>query len=206
MPVSLHTAADHLAVEHVEGSEQRGSAVPLIIVGHSYTAPRLDRQARLSAVERLDLALFVDAEHHRVRRRVDIQPDDVTQLGDEFRVTRQFELPYPMRLEAVRAPDTLYRGDADLRQLGHRRRRPMGGLARRVGLGQSDDALADGGRERCNARRSGLVAQEAIHAFMHERFLPAPQAGLAFALANLVIAKKALRALAPACTHPADSH
>src|SRR6185436_3384385 len=97
--------------------EQRGSAVPLIIVGHSSTAPRLDRQARLSAVERLDLALFVDAGHHRVRRRVDIQPDDVTQLGDEFRVTRQFELPYPMRLEAVRAPDTLHRGDADLRQL-----------------------------------------------------------------------------------------
>jgi len=59
----------------------------------------------------------------------------------------------------------------------------MGGLARRVGLGQSDDALADGGRERCNARRSGLVAQEAIHAFMHEPLLPAPQAGLALVCA-----------------------
>src|ERR1700748_3937895 len=101
MPVSLHTAADHLAVEYVEGSEQRGSAVPLIIVGHNSTAPRLDRQARLSAVERLDLALFVDAEHHRVRRRVDIQPDDITQLGDEFRGTGQTEFPQPVWVVCV---------------------------------------------------------------------------------------------------------
>ena len=80
VPVTLHAASDHLAIEHVERGEQCGGAVPLVIMGHRPAAPRLDRQAWLGPVKRLYLALFIDAEHHRVRRRVDIQPDDVTQL------------------------------------------------------------------------------------------------------------------------------
>src|SRR3954464_4786010 len=154
MPVTLHAASNHLAVEHVERGEQRGGAVPLVIMGHRPAASRLDRQAWLGAVERLYLALFIDAEHHRVRRRVDIQPDDVTQLGDEFGVARQFELPYPVRLEPMRTPDALHRGETDPDQPGHRRRRPMRRLARRVALCQRDDALANGGRQRRNARAS----------------------------------------------------
>jgi hypothetical protein len=109
MPVTLHAPPDHLSIEHVEGGKQGGGAVSLVIMGHRPASPRLDRQARLGAVKRLDLALFIDTEHHRVRRRVDIQPDDITQLGDEFRVARQFELPYPVRLEAMRAPDAPHR-------------------------------------------------------------------------------------------------
>ena len=49
----------------------------------------------------------------RVRRRIDVKPDDVAQLGDEFRIARQLELSHPMRLETMRAPDALHRGDAD---------------------------------------------------------------------------------------------
>src|SRR5437763_6485218 len=78
MPVTLHAASDHLAVEHVE---QRGGAVPLVIMGHRPAASRLDGQAWLGAVERLYLALFIDAEHHRVRRRVDIHPTMSRSLG-----------------------------------------------------------------------------------------------------------------------------
>ena len=80
-----------------------------IVVGHRPAAPRLQGQARLGAVERLDLRLLINAEHHRVRRRVDVEPDDVAQLGDEFRIARELELPHPMRLEPVSAPDTLIR-------------------------------------------------------------------------------------------------
>jgi hypothetical protein len=57
--VALHAAADDGAVEHAERGEQGGRTVPLVIVGHRLTTPRLDRQPRLSAVERLDLAIFV---------------------------------------------------------------------------------------------------------------------------------------------------
>ena len=58
MPMTLHAAPDHLAVEDVEGGEQCGGAVPLVIMCHRPAAPRLDRQARLGAVERLDLRSF----------------------------------------------------------------------------------------------------------------------------------------------------
>jgi hypothetical protein len=61
VPVALHTAADHLAFEHVEGGEQCGRAVPLVVVSHGSAPARLHRQARLGAVERLDLALFIYA-------------------------------------------------------------------------------------------------------------------------------------------------
>jgi len=81
MAVALHAAPDHRAVEHAERGEQGSGAVPLIIVGHRLAAPGLDRQSGLSAVERLDLALLVEAENHGVGGRIDIEPDDVGQLA-----------------------------------------------------------------------------------------------------------------------------
>src|SRR5262249_40414634 len=71
--VALHAAADDAAVEHAERGEQGGRAVPLVIVGHGLTTPRLDRQSWLATVERLDLALFVEREHHGVGRWIDIK-------------------------------------------------------------------------------------------------------------------------------------
>jgi hypothetical protein len=55
-------------------------------------AALLQRQAGLGAVERLDLALLVDGQHDGVRRRIDIEPDDVAQLVDEVGVVRELEL------------------------------------------------------------------------------------------------------------------
>jgi len=71
MPMALHVAADDGSVEHVHGREQHGPAVPLIM-GHGSSAALLHQQAGLSAIEGLDLALFVDAEHDGERRRIDI--------------------------------------------------------------------------------------------------------------------------------------
>jgi len=81
----------HLGFEHVEGGKQGGAAVALVIVGTRTVAPRLHRQARLGAVERLDLALLVNREADGVGRRIDVEPDDILQLGDELRITRQLE-------------------------------------------------------------------------------------------------------------------
>jgi hypothetical protein len=81
MAVALHAAPDHGAVEHAERGEQGSGAVALVVVRHGLAAPGLDRQSGLGAVERLDLALFVEREHHGVGRRIDIEPDDVGQLG-----------------------------------------------------------------------------------------------------------------------------
>jgi hypothetical protein len=87
---------------------------------------------------RMDLALFVDRQDNRVRRRFDVETDDVAQFVDEFRIFGELELPDAMRLKAMRAPEALRRTDADARRFGHRGARPMRDLARRRLDGQGD--------------------------------------------------------------------
>ena len=82
--MALHAPADHLALQHVEGGEQRSGAVTLIVMGHGAGAALLHRQARLGAVQRLDLALFIDGKNYGVGRRVDIEADDVSHFGREL--------------------------------------------------------------------------------------------------------------------------
>ena len=69
MPVTLHVAADHRAVEDVERGEQGGGAIALVVVRHGRLAPALQRQPWLHAIQRLDLALFVDRQHDGMIRR-----------------------------------------------------------------------------------------------------------------------------------------
>jgi hypothetical protein len=45
----------------------------------------------LSAVERLNLAVFVEREHHGVGRWIDIKPDNIGQLGGKARIARALE-------------------------------------------------------------------------------------------------------------------
>src|SRR5450759_3224063 len=93
------------AVEDVKGGEQCGRAVTFVVVGHRPGAALLHRQTGLGAVERLDLAFFIDREDDGMGGRVDIETDDVAQLVDEARVGRELELFHPVRLQAMRAPD-----------------------------------------------------------------------------------------------------
>ena len=86
MAVALHTAANDLALQHVESGEQGGRAVALVVVGHGPGPALLHRQARLSSIQGLDLALLIDAEHHRVSRGINIEANDVTDLGGELGV------------------------------------------------------------------------------------------------------------------------
>src|SRR4030095_12811929 len=64
--VALHAAADDGAVKYAEGGKQGGGAVPLVVMRHGLAAPGLDRQPGRGAVERLDLAFFIDRQHHRM--------------------------------------------------------------------------------------------------------------------------------------------
>ena len=63
MPMALHAAADDLALQHVERREQRGRAVALVVVRHGPGPALLHGQARLGAVQGLDLA----TSHRRLR-------------------------------------------------------------------------------------------------------------------------------------------
>ncbi len=54
-----------------------------VIVGHGSALSGLERQTRLGTVKRLDLALLVDRQHHRVGRGMHIETDDVLDLLGE---------------------------------------------------------------------------------------------------------------------------
>ena len=62
MAMALHVAADHSSIEDVHGGEQASRSVSLVIMGHCSGAALLHRQSGLGAIERLDLALFVDGQ------------------------------------------------------------------------------------------------------------------------------------------------
>src|SRR5215467_11136674 len=55
-------------------------SVPLVVMRHGLAAPGLDRQPGLGAVERLDLAFFIDRQHHRMGRRIDVEPNNISEL------------------------------------------------------------------------------------------------------------------------------
>jgi hypothetical protein len=60
--MARHALTDYPAGGDVEGGEQGRSAMALIVMHHGVAASLLQRQAQLSAVQCLDLALFVDRE------------------------------------------------------------------------------------------------------------------------------------------------
>ena len=87
MPVALHAASDDAAFEHVQRGEQRGGAVPLVVMGQGAASPLLQRQARLGAVERLDLAFLVNRRHDGMGRGRHVKADDVAHLGGQLAET-----------------------------------------------------------------------------------------------------------------------
>lgn len=181
MAMALHVPADDCAVDHVEGGEQGGGAVALVVVRHRAEPPLLHRQAGLGTVERLDLALLVDRQHDGVGWRIDVEADDVAQLVDEFRIVGELELAPAVGCEAMRLPDAPDGAGADAGFLCHHVGGPVRRLARRIGKGERHHTLGDLGAERRNARRPCLVAQQSLVAFRSEALLPAPHAGLRLA-------------------------
>ncbi len=108
----------------VQRREQIDGAVAPVVVRHRAASARLERQRRLSPVERLDLRLLIEGEHHRPLGRIKVEPDEINQLGFEVRIVRQLErvdLPWP---QPTRPPDSRHCVLADPVPGGHRPRGP----------------------------------------------------------------------------------
>src|SRR6202044_3300083 len=74
-----------LSVDEIEGGEQGRGAVALVVMRHRAGAAGLERQAWLGAVEGLDLALLVDREDDGMRRRIDVEANNVLEFVSELR-------------------------------------------------------------------------------------------------------------------------
>src|SRR5713226_1764730 len=125
MPVSLMAFAHDLSLECFPGGEQGGRAVAFVIVGHRAASPLLDRQPRLCAIQRLNLALFVYAEDDRLLRRIQVQAYHISHLFQELRIARKFKSLRAMWLKIVGAPDIVDGGLANALALRHGPATPM---------------------------------------------------------------------------------
>ena len=126
MAVPGQAGVDDLAGGHLQGGEQRGGAVADVVVGGLLRHPGHDRQDRRGPLQGLHLGLLVDAEHHGVLRRVQIQPDHVADLGLELRVGGELERLHPPGLQVPAAPDPRHRGEPDAQLGGQQPARPVG--------------------------------------------------------------------------------
>jgi hypothetical protein len=102
-----------------KGGEQRCRDVALVVVGHRSGAAGLHRQARLSAIEGLDLVLLIDRQNDRVLGRHTGRPHPGA-FG-ELRVIRQLEGADTMRCEVVGFDNALQRAQTDPDRLAQAR-------------------------------------------------------------------------------------
>ena len=170
--------ADDRAARHIEGGKQRCRTVTLVIMGHGAGPALLHGKAWLGAVEGLDLALLIDAEHQRLVGRIEIKSHDVLDLFGKIGIVGDFEAAHQMRFKAVFMPDTLDARVADAHLSGHRTHAPVRGVDRPFLDRLLDDLELDPGGDRLLARRLGAAFEQARGPGLDEIILPAPDRGL----------------------------
>jgi hypothetical protein len=87
MPMTRIALADDLALCDFQRREQGRGAVADIIVRPGSASPGLQRQAGLCAIQGLNLALFINAEHNCVLWGIQIDAHHVQQFRHEVRIT-----------------------------------------------------------------------------------------------------------------------
>ncbi len=123
--VPLMKLRDHVARLRMEGGEQGRRPMPRVIGRPALDLSRLHRQQRLGAIEGLNLGFLIDAEHRRVRGRIQVEPDDVPHLLDQQRIVRQLKGLGPMGLQPKRVPNATDRGVTEPDGFRHPPRTPV---------------------------------------------------------------------------------
>ena len=76
----------YAATGDIEGGKQAGRAVTLVIVATALALPGTHGQQGRGTIERLNLALFVHAQHQRAVGWVEVEANNVTDFVDEQRI------------------------------------------------------------------------------------------------------------------------
>jgi len=147
------TASDHRAVEYVEDGEQDGGAVALVVMGHGPALARLQRQAWLGVVQRLDLALLVD-ETTAWAGGLMQRPTMSSTLMVKAEALDLLKGAEAIGLQPMGQPDVLDRAQRHADGLGNQPSGPVGDRPGRVDAGQGNDPGDQGGRQR---RGAGLA-------------------------------------------------
>ena len=113
--VSRPALGEDPAGGNIQGSEEGGGAVADVAVRDAFDVAQPERQEGLGALQRLGLALLVDAQHRGMVGRMEVEADDVADLLDEEGIGGKLEVLLPVGLEVERGPEAL---DHGLRQPG----------------------------------------------------------------------------------------
>src|SRR6516165_8050758 len=109
-PSSLPMVVERdLARQHVEGGEQCGRAMPLVVVTEAPQRLAIGQsQITLGTLQDLNVRFLVHRQHHGILRRVQVDADDVRRLGSKRRVGADAPTASPGQLDtllAQNAPD-----------------------------------------------------------------------------------------------------
>jgi len=104
--------SQNLAAEIVECGKERYRSVPIVVMGACANVTLPERQAGLSALQGLALALFITTEDDCVMGRVQIKADHVPVFFFKLQIVRQLEASHPVWSNALRCPQSLDRGFA----------------------------------------------------------------------------------------------
>ena len=149
VPSSVFMAANNALFRFVCSREVTVSASSL-----------LDRQARLCAVQGLDLAFLIGTKHHGMLRRVEIKSHDRLQLFSQVRIVADFEGAGQVWLQAMFVPDAAYALLTDSHRFGHGARAPVGRVGGFLLRGSPDDLQHFGWRDRRPTPRArGILHQ-----------------------------------------------
>ncbi len=105
----MFALGDHLSIGDVKCSEERCGTMAYIVMGHAFDVAKAHRKQRLGAVQGLNLAFFVNTQHERFVRRVEVEPDNIAHFLHKERVCGKFEMPLSVRLKSERMPDATNR-------------------------------------------------------------------------------------------------
>jgi hypothetical protein len=99
--------SNHASLQDFQCGKQGRGSVALVVMRHRSAAALFHGQARLRAIERLNLGLLIHAQHQRLLRRIQIQAHHIRQFLQKLGVPRELERRVPMRLEMVTLPDVV---------------------------------------------------------------------------------------------------
>ncbi len=107
VPVSWETLSDHPPVQEIESREECCDPVPLVVMSHGSATAFLHGQPGLSALERLNLALFVHAQDNCLVGRIEIESNNISELLGEVGVLGELEPLGAVGLKPVSVPNPL---------------------------------------------------------------------------------------------------
>jgi len=183
VPVLFHAGSKDAAVGCIHRGEERGGPVAFVIVSQRFASSFLERKPWLSAIQGLDLTLFIAGQYHGVFRRVEIEANDVLELLLKMLVVGELEGFYPVRFDPVCSPYPAHARWANSNPTGHGCPAPMGSSLRLFFQRQADDSRFGRGRKRRNAAWSGFVFENALYSSLGIALPPA--AHFHFVLAEL---------------------